>query len=83
MDVNRGCKAEELYATTSFKERSVSSMTSMLLGLCGEEFKFPVPSPAEAGFTVSLPTQAEDYILRADDDTCPRVKAIEDEIEDN
>ena len=35
MDVIRGCKPEELYATTSFKERSVSSMTSMLLGLCG------------------------------------------------
>ena len=81
MDVIRGCKPEELYATTSFKERSVSSMTSMLQGLCGQNFQFPVPSPEEAGFTVSLPTQEEDFILRADDDTCARVKSIEDATE--
>ena len=81
MDVIRGCKPEELYASTSFKERSVSSMTSLLQGLCGQKFEFPVPSPAEAGFTVSLPTQEEDFILRADDDTCARVKSIEDATE--
>ena len=38
MKVYGGCLPEELYVPTSFKERSVSTMTSFLNGLCGEKF---------------------------------------------
>ena len=57
-------------------------MTSMLLGLCGGKLRYPVPSPADAGFTVSLPEHEDDFILRADDDTCARVLSLEEAIEE-
>ena len=81
MDVQGGCLPNELYALSSEgKMNSIDSMTSMMLGLCGDEIQYPVPSPADAGFTVSLPAKEDDFILRAEEKKCPRAVSLMEKV---
>ena len=81
MDLEDGCNPTELYALSSFKKWNEDSMTAMLLGLCGKELQYPVPDAADMGFTVSLPSKDEDYILGLRNQTCKRSKNIKKAIE--
>ena len=73
----------EVYALATFKDRARDSATAQLMGLYGKAFEFPLTDIEQSGYEVSLPTQADDFILRVDDDSCTRIADVETAIEDN
>ena len=63
---------------SSYLDRARDAATSQLFGLFGKDLSWPLPEPTENGFRMSLPTLEEDFIIRADDDSCTRIREVID-----
>ena len=72
---------QEVYVLSTFKNRAKDSALAQLMGMYNDQFEFPLPENHR--YDIGSKPQEDDYILRADDDSCPRMAQIEKALEDH
>ena len=73
--------SSEVYVLSTFKKRASASARAQMMGLYDKPFAWPLP--ADNWFKMAEPAAEDDYILRADSATCPRVNQIESALEND
>lgn len=71
LELSESYDPSEIYVYSSFKDRAKDSARAQLLGLYDKPFSWPLPE--DDWFVMNSYDREDDYILRADDDSCPRV----------
>ena len=62
---------EDVYVYSTFKQRAKDSAKAQLMGLYDRPFAWPLPE--DNWFAMNSYEREDDFILRADDDSCARV----------
>ena len=71
----------EVYVLSTFKKRARDSARAQMMGLYDKPFVWPLP--ADDWFKMVEPAVEDDYIMRPDGATCPRVNQIESALEND
>ena len=70
----------EVYVLASSLHRSRDSATAQLFGLFGMDLSFPLPEVSGTDFKIALPTLENDFIISANEDSCPRLEQVKDDL---